>query len=220
MSKTRGIYVCVFSTGTVKIGMGSCVETRIASHKGAAKCFGVSMLTSSAFPCGDIVEAERELIRWCGENSDSVISREWYQGIDVGACQLKAQEIAEKHAARPEPRGSRVFERIQSMIVPSEPVTKTHAAYIKGRQMVTATGVFTEKSLESMDKLHELCECIRDGRDRLGMDVPVWFDNLDCMEPWEVTLMLSEGLPDAALVEDVNRALTLVSEEVRSRVAA
>lgn len=217
MRKTEGIYVCVFTTGTVKVGRGSCVEARIANHRAMGKCFGVNMLTHMTFPCGNTVPAERELIQWCADNSDSVVSREWFVGVNVAACQQAATEIAAKYQAKAASIYPILFEKVTSHFrAKAGDYSREEAAYLEARKMVSASGALTPESFVSMDALHRLCELIRSASNTPGVVVPEWFETLNCMQSWEIDLLMCEGCPDVALVEDINAALDCIKAEKAS----
>jgi hypothetical protein len=90
-----GLYVCLFSNGTVKVGMGKNPEIRIRSHRLHGEVVGVDMVRSYIANCqGSVHDAERELIKWCAERCTKRMASEWFIGIDFDQSVEKAKECA------------------------------------------------------------------------------------------------------------------------------
>ena len=81
-----GVYLCLYDQGTLKIGRGGDVHTRLSAHKSAGNIFGAQVVRTDIVECQNHVAVEKKLIEWCKRNSTSTKSNEWFQGVDYEEC--------------------------------------------------------------------------------------------------------------------------------------
>lgn len=76
------VYVVEFSDGTTKPGFSAQPEKRLARHRDAAACFGITI--KNAWVSGPHLEAksnEKSLIVWCGRKASTVRKAEYFTGL-------------------------------------------------------------------------------------------------------------------------------------------
>lgn len=100
--KYPGLYLCLFTDGTLKIGRANNIEKRIRQHKHDGLKFAISIEKSAAVPCVNNMVAERRLIQWGDKNCTSKNCNEWFIGLNFEECLRSAEEICkisdEEHA--------------------------------------------------------------------------------------------------------------------------
>lgn len=89
------LYVCVFSSGHIKVGRSIDPRSRIAQHAERVACIGVELVDHRSFVCvGSVVAAEAELILRCSNQCDQRLKSEWFSGLAFDAVCAWAGEIA------------------------------------------------------------------------------------------------------------------------------
>ncbi len=197
VGKVSGLYLCQFSQGTIKIGMGSDAEARLVSHKAAGAVFGISVVRTDVIPCDRLKRAEKLLIEWCARNSTECTGREWFNGLDYEEC-LAAAKTAASAVMGPhpyQPPKPDMIDLVHNGFKP--PLTREAAFYNEVREKMrnqVAGGV-----LDAFDYLHRESERVR-AQICGGRPVPEWFDTLNSFEPWEIELWFDNGSPSAELL--------------------
>lgn len=80
--KTGNIYVVEFSTGAIKIGHSSNIESRVYTHKSLAEALGIDVLNTYVSPqINNCFEVESMLIKWCIENNADQRLREYFHNM-------------------------------------------------------------------------------------------------------------------------------------------
>lgn len=206
--RVDAIYVCQFSQGTIKIGMGADPAARLASHKAAGAVFGITVVRADIIPCELPRKAEKLLIEWCAGNSTACNGREWFDGVDYDACLAAAQTAAAAMMGpHPERRAGRDF--IQAMIDRFErPATREASIYIDARKRMVENQVPNDV-INALDYLHKVTERVRANM-RMGAPMPVWLDRLDCFEPWENELWHDDGRPSAEMLRAAADAMVVI----------
>lgn len=218
-SNMQGLYLCMFDQGTLKVGMGKDVASRLSAHKGAAAVFGIAVARTDIIRCDNAAKAEKMLIEWCGKNSTSCSGREWFVGVDYATCLEVARDIAISTMGPHKPhlgRRNLVDSLLAAYVVRASPEA---AAYSEAREAMLGKSV-SELVLEGLDVLHRESERVRQGV-RMGCVMPNWFDNLNCFGAWEIEIWFDDGLPSAELLRAaadalgaISRNATLAVEEV------
>jgi hypothetical protein len=194
----KGLYLCLFDQGTLKIGMGTDVAVRLTAHKSAGAVLGIGVARTDIIQCDNAAKAEKLLIEWCGKNSSKCTGREWFSGVDYFACLEVARAIAASmmgpHPFQP-PRRNFVEALIESYKTPK---TAEAEAYEESRVAMLEKAVPTGV-IQAFDILHRACEKIRTGM-RMGCVMPKWFDELNCFGAWEIELWFDKGSPNSELL--------------------
>jgi len=86
-----GVYLCMYDQGTLKIGKGIDVHSRLQAHKSAGNVFGAQVLRIDIVECQNYDLVEKKLIAWCKKNSESTKSKEWFKGVDYEKCLEQAK---------------------------------------------------------------------------------------------------------------------------------
>jgi len=206
--KVVGLYICQFSQGTIKIGMGVDVEARLVSHRGAGAVFGISVIRTDVIPCDIQRKAEKLLIEWCAENSTACNGREWFSGVDYEEC-LAAARAAASAMTGPHPERSGARDLAQAMVDRFKaPATREANIYSDARRMMVENQI-QGAVIRALDHLHEVSESIR-ANIRMGAPMPVWFDHLNCFEPWENELWHDDGRPRPELLRALAGAIDAI----------
>lgn len=196
--KTGSLYLCLFSQGTIKIGMGADAAARLASHRSAGVVFGITVVRTDIIPCELPRKAEKLLIEWCVKNSTECNGREWFNGVDYDAC-LAAAQTAAAAMMGPHPERRAARDLMKAMLDKFQrPDTREANIYSDARRMMVQNQVPTDV-IKVLDYLHAVSESIR-ANIRLGAPMPVWFDHLNCFEPWENELWHDDGRPSPEML--------------------
>lgn len=196
--KSGALYLCQFSQGTIKIGIGADAAVRLAAHKAAAAVFGITVVRTDVIPCELPRKAEKLLIEWCARNSTACNGREWFNGVNYEAC-LAAANSASLAMMGPHPARGAAKDFLQGVIehFKGKP-TKEAALYRDVREMMLRNeapyGV-----LAAFDYLHRESEVVR-ANQRAGGAAPEWYDLLNCFELWELELWFDSGKPSSELL--------------------
>jgi DNA-binding XRE family transcriptional regulator len=79
----ESLYVCLFSSGLIKVGRSSDPRSRIAAHADRVACAGIEMVNYQTLTCaGDVVARETWLIQRCADAGSQRFSNEWFDGLD------------------------------------------------------------------------------------------------------------------------------------------
>lgn len=202
----KGLYLCEFSNGTLKVGRGIKTRDRIQHHRATAACFGIELKRTVEFAFHNPQRAEALLISWCRDRAVTVSSKEWFQGIDFDSCVEFVNQLLLADFGPPQEKTTTVATDLMMDKFHSLFATKTAAAYIGGRRKIsTLPGV--ETMLPILDQLHHRCEAIRAGV-ASGATAPQWYERLNCFNDWEVDLFFfDKASPDFALFEDIEYAI-------------
>lgn len=91
------LYVCLFSTGHIKVGRSSKPVLRIRQHADRVSCLGVSIVNSHVVQCDhDTSLSELALIKHCEANATSKHSKEWFGGLNFDEVCTAANEVAKQ----------------------------------------------------------------------------------------------------------------------------
>lgn len=199
-----GLYLCLFSDGTLKVGRGGDPEKRVTAHAGAGACFGIVMVKSDVIPCDRLKQAERKLIRWCEQRASAKACKEWFKGVSYDDClevarQIAAASIGPHMPAKASRKVSQLLDRIFNVTVES-------SAYAQGRALMVERGIVPQDAINALDVLHRACEKTR-REIAAGGRVPEWYDELNIMGAWEVEVALADGAPDPELFRAAADAL-------------
>jgi hypothetical protein len=185
---TTGVYACLFSNGTIKVGRGRCIKSRVTAHRSAAACFGITLDKVAFAECGDTPGAEKKLIAWCGETSTAQTSREWFQGVDFDACVAVMRAFAVDHADEVEhPTGGDIVGAIKKLWAKGG--TAESGAYADIKDHLEKVGM-TPEIIAWFDNVHAHSESLREAK-RYGATAPVWLDELDIFGSWEFELSMA-----------------------------
>lgn len=216
--RVSGLYLCQFSQGTIKIGMGSDAGARLASHKAAGAVFGISVVRTDVIPCDHIKKAEKLLIEWCTRNSTECTGREWFSGLDYEEC-LAAANTAALAMIGPHPERRAGRDLVQAMIDRfKRPATREASIYSDARRMMVQNQIRGDLVV-ALDYLHEVSERVR-ANVRMGAPMPVWFDHLNCFEPWESELWHDDGRPSPEMLRAVADAMLAIERHAKSEEVA
>lgn len=206
--KLSALYLCQFSQGTIKIGIGVDVEARLTSHKAAGAVFGIAVARTDVVPCDHLKRAEKLLIEWCMKNSTGRTGREWFSGLDYEEC-LRAARAAAAAMIGPHPYQPPKPDMLDLVLHGFKPpLTKEAAFYSEARAKMreqVAGGV-----LAAFDYLHQQSELVR-ARISPESPAPKWFDTLNSFEPWEIELWFDHGSPSAELLRAGAEAIYSIS---------
>lgn len=206
--KVGGLYLCQFSQGTIKIGMGADAEARLVSHRAAGAVFGISVVRTDVVPCDHLKRAEKLLIEWCIKNSTACTGREWFSGVDYEAC-LAAARSAAAAMMGPHPYQTPKPDLVDLVFNGFKPpLTREAAAYSEAREKMRQQVAGTV--LDAFDYLHRESERVR-AQYRSGASLPEWFDALNCFEPWEIELWFDNGSPSPELLSAGAEAICAIS---------
>jgi len=206
-----GLYLCQFSQGTIKIGMGKDVEARLASHRAAGIVFGITVVRTDVVLCENMEKAERLLIEWCEQNSTACNGREWFDGLDYEAC-LVAAKTAAMAMMGPHPEKPVKCDPIR-MLMDNFGTSRTKEAdlYSEVRELMLRRDVPREV-VRALDFLHRESERVR-ATMRMGGPMPEWYDLLNCFEFWEVELWFDGGKPSQELLQAGAEALGSIAQQ-------
>jgi hypothetical protein len=208
--KVAGLYLCQFSQGTIKIGMGWDTSARLASHKAAGAVFGISVVRTDVIPCDHLKKAEKLLIEWCAEHSTACNGREWFDGMDYEAC-LSAARLATLTMMGPHPEQSPKRDIVQAIMDScKKPLTKEADLYCAVREMMVRNQI-PAGVVEALDYLHRESEKVREAM-RAGGPMPEWFDLLNCFEFWEIELWFDQGRPSIELLSAAAEAIGTIEK--------
>lgn len=203
-----GLYLCLFSDGTLKVGRGSDPGKRITAHSGAGSCFGISMVKSDIVPCDRIKQAERRLIKWCEQRCSLKACKEWFKGVNYDECLEVAQQLAAASIGPhlPEKASREVAELLDRVF---SVTTAESSAYAQGRAVMIERGIVPRDAINALDVLHRVCEKTR-REIASGGQVPDWYEELNIMGAWEVEVALADGTPDPELFRAAADALEVI----------
>ena len=207
--RVGGLYLCQFSQGTVKVGVGADAAARLASHKAAGAVFGITVVRTDVIPCELPRKAEKLLIEWCASNSTAINGREWFDGLNYEACFAAAKSAA---AAM---MGPHPYERSKADIAEaiiasfSRERTKEAVIYGEARDMMVASHAGRDM-IAALNYLHSICESVRSNM-RVGAPMPEWYDLLNCFMPWEIELWFDEGRPSPELLKAAADAIQSIA---------
>jgi hypothetical protein len=203
--RVSGLYLCQFSQGTIKIGMGLDVAARLASHRSAGAAFGISVVRTDIVPCDHPKKAEKLLIEWCAGNSTACNGREWFNGVDYQAC-LAAAKSAVSAMMGPYPYKAPKPDILDALTRNFKGAsTKEADLYREVRAMMFRNQIPTGV-LAGFDYVHAESEKVRAAL-RLGASKPDWYDLLNCFEFWEVELWFDQGAPSPELLRALADAI-------------
>lgn len=206
--RVGGLYLCLFSQGTIKIGMGVDAAARLSSHKAAGAVFGIFVTRTDVIPCELPRKAEKLLIEWCAANSTACNGREWFNGVDYEACfeAAKAAALAMMGPHRKERSGRELVQAIIDRF--DQARTREGQIYAAARRMMVQKEVSSEL-INALDYMHRVSESVRANM-RMGAPMPQWFDDLNCFEPWENELWHDEGRPTPELLGAIAAAILAI----------
>lgn len=93
---THYLYVCLFSTGHIKVGRSVHPKSRIAAHADMVAGLGIELIESHSVECvGNSTHAEDELIQICAKAATRRNKNEWFEGLDFYAVLQWAHECAQ-----------------------------------------------------------------------------------------------------------------------------
>lgn len=216
--KQGSLYLCQFSQGTIKIGMGADAAARLATHKAAGAVFGITVARTDVIPCELPRKAEKLLIEWCMRNSTARHGREWFDGMNYEAC-LAAANSASLAMMGPHPARGAAKDFIQGVIehFKGKP-TKEADLYRDVREMMLRNEV-PDGVLAAFDYLHRESEIVRANL-RAGVAVPGWYDLLNCFEFWELELWFDSGKPSPELLRASAEAIDMLAGIVKGKEVA
>lgn len=199
ISKKSGIYICLFSTGLVKVGMGASTSSRISQHKSTAKIFRAELIESKSFACKVPFEAERRLIEWCIKNSEEQVSREWFYGINFFDLKGKAFSISEENNEMYAERSKSDFRSGKS----AESVLDKIVGDSRLIDFESIGGGRISNGLSLL--LKELQLITRAARLESNDNYPEWLKQIDMCGPWEDELLCA--LVEGSAISDILRSL-------------
>jgi hypothetical protein len=216
--KVGGLYLCQFSQGTIKIGMGVDVFARLVAHRAAGAVFGISIVRTDVIPCDIPRKAEKLLIDWCVKNSVTCNGREWFKGVDYEEC-LAAAKTAASAMMGPHLERRAGRDALQAIIDNfKRPATREASIYSDARRMMVENQIHSDV-INALDYAHKVSEGIR-ANIRMGAPMPMWFDHLNCIEPWENELLHDDGHPSPEMLRAVADAILAIERhEVGAEVA-
>lgn len=178
-----GLYLCLFSNGTLKVGRAGNIEGRLKTHAATAECFGIEVQRTASLPFFNPTRAEKTLIDWCSNKAKGRTSREWFTGISFDEClaylsDLQSCDMGPHPLPAANLEADLLFDRLYSL-----GKGRLATAYIHGRRKLLA---IPDASLlvPSLDQLHFKCEAIRLA-EKSGGTAPEWFKKLNCFSDWE-----------------------------------
>lgn len=116
LKNVAGIYLCLFSQGTLKVGRAKNVHGRLMEHRASGAVFGITVARYDAVFCNVPAKAEIFLINWCNKNSTSCQGDEWFQGVDYEACLKIAKSIAITLIGPHQPNGVGVDDKFTKLL--------------------------------------------------------------------------------------------------------
>jgi hypothetical protein len=211
--KVSGLYLCQFSQGTIKVGMGGDAVARLAGHKAAGIAFGISVVRTDVIPCDHPKKAERLLIEWCGKHSIRCNGREWFDGVDYEEClaAAKAAAIAMMGPHQERPAKKDFFQAMMDSFGRAR--TKEDDLYREVREMMVRNHV-PSVVVRAFDYLHQESERVR-ATMHIGGPMPEWYDLLNCFEFWEIELWFDDGRPSAELMRAAADAILAITRSAQ-----
>lgn len=90
------VYICLFSSGHIKVGQSMSPHARINAHVQRVSCVGVHLVKKSIFAVsGNADKAEADLIAFCRDAADKQSGREWFSGLSFSDVCTEAQRICD-----------------------------------------------------------------------------------------------------------------------------
>jgi hypothetical protein len=186
LHNNSGLYLCLFSDGTLKVGRASNVKTRLRSIESAGNCFDIFVVKKTHVFCRDHVKAEKKLIDWCISVCSKQSCREWFKGVNYNECLSMAQSIADGHMDDPVTRN---IEKVKKLLDRLHPRTFTDEIYLASKDKFEESFLANRRVISALDFLHWHSEKIRSALGS-GINPPEWFLDLNCDNPWEVKLWI------------------------------
>lgn len=213
--RVGGLYLCQFSQGTLKVGMGVDIGARLVAHRSAGAVFEISVSRTDIVPCDNPRKAERLLIEWCAANSSAQTGREWFSGVDYLAC-LNAAKQAAAAMMGPHPY-RRPKPDMLDMVLNGFKHEQTKEAELYAEVRVMLGHHLSGDGVAAFDWLHRECEKVRAGL-RAGMEIPAWYDLLNCFGLWEIELWFDDGKASAELLAAAAVAIGALADQTSSEV--
>lgn len=89
------LYVCLFSSGHIKVGRSIDPKSRIAAHADRVACAGIELSDSFVTECtGPAAPREAALIQRCAESASRRFQHEWFDGLEFVAVTQWAEQSA------------------------------------------------------------------------------------------------------------------------------
>ncbi len=205
MTKISGIYICLFSNGTIKVGRGAKTSDRIAAHRTTASAFGIHLIRSDSVPCDNAVWIEKNLIEWCSKNSRQRNAREWFQGASYDDCLAFAKLLQSVCIGPHKPKAKIDAGMVLNRLGGRKDKSYAAFAYDDARRRIVESGSINPAILGLLDRIHQTCESVRE-LIRLKGSAPEWFDRLNFWADWEVELFFCAERPTAQLLFDLAEA--------------
>jgi hypothetical protein len=91
----HSLYVCLFSSGHIKVGRSINPVQRIEQHRDRVACMGVGLVESHIAECPDDDEGrEQSLINKCVQHATARFQLEWFDGLNFTEVCRWADEAA------------------------------------------------------------------------------------------------------------------------------